>query len=132
MLTSGRCRAMYALLSYAVHQLRSLPQRLSPRQARMTPSRHNRDLRHHTITPEYPINKHRMSATVFDISRTQNSQLAGPIPTTNRQIRRDAADSLGTEGNSLTRLVALSDQLPTVPHDKLSTAIGDKCLDLPV
>ncbi len=34
-----------------------------------TPSRHNRDLRHHTITPEYPINKLRMSAAVFDISR---------------------------------------------------------------
>jgi len=34
----------------------------------MTPSRHNRHWRHNMITPEYPIKKLRMSATVFDIS----------------------------------------------------------------
>jgi len=48
----------------------------------MTPSRHNRDLRHHTITPL------RMSATVFDISRHTHGlvprtvNFAGPTPRT--------------------------------------------------
>jgi len=36
----------------------------------MTPSRHNRDLHHHTITPEYPIIDLRLPATVFDVYPT--------------------------------------------------------------
>ena len=43
---------------------------MAPPSSVMTPSRHNRDLHHHTITPEYPIIDLRLPATVFDVYPT--------------------------------------------------------------